>query len=89
MFFVQPDPAFLLLGLILVAAGNVFFEIAGVNYNAMLSQVSTPRSIGRVSGLGWGMGYIGGIVLLLIVYFGFMQGLVRRPDEDGLPTGWR
>ena len=85
MFFVQPDPAFLLLGLILVAAGNVFFEFAGVNYNAMLSQVSTARSIGRVSGFGWGMGYIGGIVLLLIVYFGFVQGLFGVPDEDGLP----
>nr|WP_254359713.1 MFS transporter [Microbacterium hominis] len=73
MFFVQPDPSFLWLGLLLVAAGNVFFEFAGVNYNAMLSQVSTPRSIGRVSGFGWGMGYVGGIVLLLIVYFGFIQ----------------
>ena len=85
MFFVQPDPSFLWLGLFLVAAGNVFFEFAGVNYNAMLSQVSTPRSIGRVSGFGWGMGYIGGIVLLLIVYFGFVQGLFGVPEEDGLP----
>ena len=85
MFFVQPDPSFLWLGLFLVAAGNVFFEFAGVNYNAMLSQVSTPRSIGRVSGFGWGMGYIGGIVLLLIVYFGFIQGLFGVPEEDGLP----
>ncbi len=86
LFFVQPDPAYLLLGLVLVAAGNVFFEFAGVNYNAMLSQVSTPRSIGRVSGFGWGMGYIGGIVLLLVVYFGFIQGLFGVPNEDGLPV---
>ncbi|MET0780992.1 MAG: MFS transporter [Microbacterium sp.] len=85
MFFVQPDPSFLWLGLFLVAAGNVFFEFAGVNYNAMLSQVSTPRSIGKVSGFGWGMGYIGGIVLLLIVYFGFIEGLFGVPEEDGLP----
>ncbi|MGZ0712354.1 MFS transporter (plasmid) [Coraliomargarita sp. W4R53] len=85
MFFVQPDPSFLWLGLFLLAAGNVFFEFAGVNYNAMLAQVSTPRSIGRVSGFGWGLGYIGGIVLLLIVYFGFVQGLFGVPDEDGLP----
>src|SRR3546814_3959112 len=52
----------------------------------MLSQVSTPRSIGRVSGFGWGMGYLGGIVLLLIVYFGFIQGLFGVPDEDGWPV---
>ncbi|WP_374113561.1 MFS transporter [Microbacterium sp. zg.B48] len=86
MFFVEPDPSFLWLGLLLVAGGNVFFEFAGVNYNAMLSQVSTPRSIGKVSGFGWGMGYIGGIVLLLIVYFGFIEGLFGVPEGDGLPV---
>lgn len=87
MFFVQPDPAYLWLGLALVALGNIFFEFAGVNYNAMLSQVSTPRSIGRVSGFGWGMGYIGGIVLLLIVYFGFISpdvGLFGITSENGM-----
>jgi UMF1 family MFS transporter len=84
MFFVEPDPTFLWLGLLLVAAGNVFFEFAGVNYNAMLTQVSTSRTIGRVSGFGWGMGYVGGIVLLLIVYFGFIQGLFGLPGDDGL-----
>ncbi|MCY7288892.1 MAG: MFS transporter [Cryobacterium sp.] len=87
MFFVEASPAFLLLGLVLVAAGNVFFEFASVNYNAMLSQVSTARTIGKVSGFGWGMGYIGGIVLLLIVYFGFISpdvGLFGVTGENGL-----
>ena len=59
----------------------MFFEFAGVNYNAMLSQVSTPRSIGRVSGFGWGMGYIGGIVLLLVVVLRLHPGPVRRPER--------
>ncbi|WP_157000849.1 MFS transporter [Agromyces laixinhei] len=87
MFFVLPAPEYLMLGLFLVAAGNVFFEFAGVNYNAMLVQVSTPRSIGKVSGFGWGMGYVGGIVLLLIVYFGFIQpevGLFGVTGDDGM-----
>ncbi|TFD58096.1 MFS transporter [Cryobacterium sp. Hh7] len=87
MFFVQASPSYLLLGLFLVAAGNVFFEFAGVNYNAMLAQVSTPRTIGKVSGFGWGMGYLGGIVLLLIVYFGFIQpevGLFGVTGDNGL-----
>jgi MFS transporter, UMF1 family len=87
MFFVQASPSYLLLGLFLVAAGNVFFEFASVNYNAMLAQVSTPRTIGKVSGFGWGMGYIGGIVLLLVVYFGFIKpevGLFGVTSENGL-----
>jgi UMF1 family MFS transporter len=87
MFFVRPQQEFLLFALILLAAGTVVFEFASVNYNAMLAQVSTPRSIGKVSGFGWGMGYIGGIVLLLIVYFGFINpkvGLFGVTGDDGL-----
>lgn len=73
-FFVQPDEAYLLLGVILLSAGNVFFEFAGVQYNAILVDISTPSTIGRISGLGWGAGYLGGIFLLLLVYLGFIGG---------------
>jgi UMF1 family MFS transporter len=72
-FFVFPSPEFLLPGVTLIALGNVFFEFAGVNYNAMLAQISTPRNIGKISGLGWGAGYLGGIVALLIVLQLFVQ----------------
>ena len=67
LFFVQPSPDHFWLGAGLIALGGVFGEIAGVNYNAMIVQVTTPRSMGRVSGLGWGLGYLGGIVALVIV----------------------
>jgi UMF1 family MFS transporter len=86
-FFVEPDHAHLLLGLVLLAVGTLFFELASVNYNAMLSQVSSARTVGRVSGFGWSMGYFGGIVLLLILYFGFIHpdiGLFGVTDKDGL-----
>jgi UMF1 family MFS transporter len=73
MFFVLPVPAYIYLGAALLAAGNVFFEFAGVNYNAMLVQVSTPKTLGRVSGFGWGMGYVGGIVLLILLLVLFIQ----------------
>jgi MFS transporter, UMF1 family len=87
MFFVEPKPGLLVLGLFLIAAGTVFFEFAAVNYNAMLHQVSTPKTIGRISGFGWAMGYFGGIVLLLILYFGFIHpevGLFGVTGADGL-----
>jgi UMF1 family MFS transporter len=67
LFFVEADPRFFVLGVGLIALGSVFAEIAGVNYNAMIVQVSTPRTMGRISGLGWGLGYMGGILALVIV----------------------
>ncbi|WP_439591071.1 MFS transporter [Microbacterium sp.] len=67
LFFTFADPTFFWYGAIVLALGAVISEIAGVNYNAMLVQVATPKTIGKVSGLGWGLGYIGGIVALTIV----------------------
>jgi UMF1 family MFS transporter len=87
MFFVRPEQQFLPLGLFLLAAGTVFYELASVNYNAMLAQVSSAKTVGRVSGFGWSMGYFGGIVLLLILYFGFIHpdvGLFGVTSADGL-----
>jgi UMF1 family MFS transporter len=90
LFAVRDDAGYLWLGLTLLALGSVVAELAQVSYNAMLSQVSKPATIGRVSGFGWAMGYVGGIVLLLIAYFGFVAGdgptagLLGVPREDGL-----
>lgn len=87
LFFVAPGAENLWLGLTLLAVGNILFELASVNYYAMLNGISTPRTIGRVSGLGWGLGYIGGIVLLLFVYFGLIApdvGLFGITSENGL-----
>lgn len=86
LFFVENDWHFLWLGLALLAAGSVIFELASVPYFAMLRQVSTPEDVGRVSGLGWAMGYLGGIVLLLICYFGFVAGDGDTRGFLGLPT---
>ncbi|MFQ6327274.1 MFS transporter [Nocardia sp. CWNU-33] len=90
MFFVHDDYHDLWIGLVLLGFGSAFFELANVPYNAMLRQVSTPATVGRVSGFGWAMGYFGGILLLLICYFGFIsgdgdsRGLLGVPTDDGL-----
>ncbi|WP_309080934.1 MFS transporter [Zhihengliuella sp.] len=78
-FFVYPSPDFLLLGVSLIALTSIFAEFATVNYYAMLPQISTPETIGRVSGFGWGMGYLGGILALALVLFGFVQPVVDWP----------
>jgi len=67
LFFVYASPQYFWFGAAILALGAVVSEIAGVNYNAMLVSVSNRSTIGKVSGLGWGLGYIGGIVALVIV----------------------
>lgn len=84
LFFVEADYSFFWFGAALIAIGSVFSEIAGVTYNAMLVQVSTPKTVGRISGLGWGFGYLGGIVALVIVVVMQQSGWFGIPTEDGL-----
>lgn len=66
LFFVEADPKFFWFGAFAVAIAAVVSEIGNVSYYAMLSEVSTPKNVGRVSGLGWGLGYIGGVVALIV-----------------------
>lgn len=72
LVFIAPEERYLIFALVLLAVGNVAFEFASVSYNSMLTQISTHKNVGRVSGFGWGMGYIGGIVLLAILLIGFV-----------------
>lgn len=84
LFFVQASPSFFILGVGLVAIASVVSEIAGVQYNAMLVQVSTPKTVGKVSGLGWGFGYLGGIIALVIVVVCTSLDWFGMSTENGL-----
>ncbi|NMF32214.1 MFS transporter [Corynebacterium ammoniagenes] len=88
LFFIRNDaPEYFWIGLTVLAIGTITIEFAEVNYFAQLSQVSTKENVGKISGLGWSFGYFGGIVLLLICYFGFVAGdggLLGISTEGGL-----
>jgi UMF1 family MFS transporter len=89
MSAVTPVPGSFWFGVALVGLGTVAYEIGAVNYNSMLLSISTPRSIGRVSAFGWASGYVGGIVLLIVLYATLIPGgplLLGIPHlaDDGL-----
>ena len=90
MSLIRADPRYLFPGLALLALTAACGDLASVPYNAMLRQLCTPRTAGRVSGLGWAAGFSGSVLLLLVVYFGFIQGdgprrgLLGIPADDGL-----
>lgn len=98
--FLKPGDTsvWLVLGVFVVA--NVAFEVGMVFYNAFLPAITPPETIGRVSGYGWGLGYAGGLLCLVLALFGFI-GLggdpwLSLPQEDGfhvratnlLVAGW-
>jgi len=83
-WFVKPYPSYLLLGVTLLAVAAVVQEIAGVFYNGMLLQISTEKNIGRLSAIGWGAGYLGGVLCLVLVLFGFVLngGFLHIPTDE-------
>ena len=74
MSLIRADYHYLWAGLVLLACAAACSDLATVPYNAMLGQLSTGDNSGRISGLGSASGYAGSVLLLLIVYVGFIQG---------------
>jgi len=98
MFFIQDRPSYFWAGLVLLGVTAAFCDLASVPYNAMLRQLSTPQTVGRISGLGAASGYLGSVLLLLLIFAGFIsgsgsgpdavRGLLRVPVADGLYVRW-
>ncbi len=53
----------------LVSTGYVGYTLAMTVYNSLLPEIAGPDSIEKLSGLGWGMGYIGGLACLICMAF--------------------
>jgi len=92
MSLIRDDARYLLAGLLLLGFTAACNDLASVPYNAMLRQLTTPDTAGRISGFGWAAGYVGSMVLLLVVYGGFIKGdgptagLLDIPIADGQNT---
>jgi UMF1 family MFS transporter len=84
IWFARPDPAFALYLLVCVGLATVAFEVATVFYNSMLPQVAPPDRVGRISGLGWGLGYAGGLACLGVALVALVQ---PDPSPLGLDRG--
>ncbi|WP_319775768.1 MFS transporter [Breoghania sp.] len=57
--------------LVAYAVATLGAEYATVFNNAMMPDLVSPKRLGRLSGMGWAMGYMGGLVSLVIV-LGFL-----------------
>lgn len=67
LWFVAPDPQFAVLALGLSGLAIFFSELGFMFYNALLPRLADAAITGRISGYGWGLGYIGAILALILV----------------------
>ncbi len=65
LFFVHKGDVLMGMGFFILA--EIGYRASQVFYNGLLPSVSTRQTVGRVSGNGWAIGSLGGIVCLLIV----------------------
>jgi UMF1 family MFS transporter len=73
--FISPEMAnAALIALAIFVVADIAFEIGNnVFYNAFLPNIASPERIGRVSGYGWALGYVGGMICMGVALFGFVQ----------------
>jgi MFS transporter, UMF1 family len=70
LYFTDPNTHWIWWALIFYVIANIGYECSQVFYNALMIGIAPKSKVGRLSGWGWGTGYFGGIVcLLLSLYF--------------------
>lgn len=79
LYFTGPNTLFLASVLFIIS--NFFYGLSTVLYDAFLPHVSTNKTAGRISGLGWGLGYIGGIAAMLLLQPFFKEGFAGDLDS--------
>lgn len=62
----RPLPGQVLFALVCFTLGNIAFELGCVFYNAFLPELAPPEKYGSVSGLAWGLGYVGGLAAMAL-----------------------
>lgn len=73
MWFITPGFNSAYLALILFSLATMGSEFAYVFYNAMLPDIAPPSQIGKWSGYGWALGYVGGMLSLVVALFFFID----------------
>lgn len=73
LFWVLPGQV--MTALVLVVVANIAYEFGTVFYNAFLPDIAPTHRIGTISGIGWGLGYLGGLLALALALL-----LLVRPE---------
>ena len=80
LWFSKPSEKYLIYTLFIVGLANIFYELSLIFYNSTLKKLSESNNLGKSSGFSFALGYIGGIIVLIICITIFI-------DNDSLPFG--
>ena len=80
LWFSKPSKEYLFYTLIIVGLANIFYELSLIFYNSTLKKISEEKSLGKSSGYSFALGYVGGILILIICIKIFI-------DSNNLPFG--
>ena len=80
LFFVRSGDV--LSGAIFFIVANFAFAGGNVFYNGLLLNVAHPEDMGKVSGIGWGLGYLGGGLCLVLNLI-----MLMKPEALGFAPG--
>lgn len=72
------------LGLFIFGLANIAFDLGFGLCSAFLVELVPPQQMGRLSGYGWGFGYVGGLLSLALAY-----PLIKGGFEEANLTSYR
>ena len=90
----QVLPGEIMSALVFFVIANLGFELGMVFYNAFLPDIAGGDNVGRVSGYGWALGYLGGLLGLVIALLTMVQpevpwfGLSKEAGQNIRATNW-
>ena len=67
------------LAMVLLVVSNVGFSVGESFIASFLPDLGPPEALGRISGLAWGLGYVGGLASTAIVLFGLGKAEPENP----------
>ena len=67
------EPGQVVRALLFFTLANIAFEMGTVFYNAFLPDIADPGRIGRTSGFGWSLGYLGGLSAMALAWVALVE----------------
>jgi UMF1 family MFS transporter len=91
-------PGDVVLGMVLVVLASTMFHTGENLISAFLPEIAPQRDMGRISGYGWALGYMGGLIVLAMClayvrlcppFYGCPSAPLPRPCLPARVTLWK